>query len=171
MNYDDRGVACVECNELVEMLYANPDLDLDRFFVRDPDQYNNSVAALWASMPVLKQYNFDDGLSVKEFDDNNQSRWHMPDEYKNMDIAAWVLSQCKNDAELQRCGEELLLYQERDAFVLLQYLKFLVDTMRSNQVLWGVGRGSSVASFVLYKIGVHRINSLYYDLDPREFLK
>jgi DNA polymerase-3 subunit alpha len=95
----------------------------------------------------------------------------MPDEYRSLDIAEWILDQCSTDAELQRCGEELLLYQERDAFDLLRYMKYLVDTMRAQKVLWGVGRGSSVASFVLYKIGVHRINSMYYDLDPREFLK
>jgi DNA polymerase III alpha subunit len=56
-------------------------------------------------------------------------------------------------------------------FVLLQYLKYLVDTMRKNNVVWGVGRGSSVASFVLFIIGIHRINSLYYDLSIDEFLK
>jgi DNA polymerase III alpha subunit len=56
-------------------------------------------------------------------------------------------------------------------FVLLQYLKYLVDTMRSNNILWGVGRGSSVASFVLFLIGIHRINSLYWDLSIDEFLK
>ena len=43
--------------------------------------------------------------------------------------------------------------------------------MRKNSVLWGLGRGSSVASYVLYLLGVHRINSLYYDLDIKEFLK
>lgn len=63
------------------------------------------------------------------------------------------------------------MYQDRDAFDLLRYLKYLVDTMRANNVVWGVGRGSSVASFVLYLIGVHKINSLSYDLDPTEFLK
>jgi DNA polymerase III alpha subunit len=56
-------------------------------------------------------------------------------------------------------------------FVLLQYLKYLVDTMRKNNIIWGVGRGSSVASYVLYLIGIHRINSLYYDLSIDEFLK
>jgi DNA polymerase III alpha subunit len=68
-------------------------------------------------------------------------------------------------------GKELLLYQKRDMFVLLQYLKYLVDTMRANNIVWGVGRGSSVASFVLFLLGVHKINSLYYDLPIEEFLK
>jgi DNA polymerase III subunit alpha len=63
------------------------------------------------------------------------------------------------------------MFQERDLFNLLRYLKYLVDTMTKNRLIWGVGRGSSVASFVLYKLGVHRINSLHYELDPAEFLR
>jgi DNA polymerase-3 subunit alpha len=95
----------------------------------------------------------------------------MPAQYKQLDIAKWVLAQCNNDAELQRCGHELLLFQARNLLTLLQYLKYLVDTLRTNKIVWGVGRGSSVSSYVLYKIGVHKIDSLYYDLDPAEFLK
>jgi DNA polymerase III alpha subunit len=95
----------------------------------------------------------------------------MPEEYKDFDIAKFILDQCKDQAELQRAGEELILYQERDMFMLLRYLKYLVDTMRKHKVVWGVGRGSSVASFVLYLLGVHKINSLYYDLPIDEFLK
>lgn len=110
-------------------------------------------------------------ISVVEFDRLRQSQWYMPDEYKDLDIAEHVLELCQTQEELQRCGQELLLYQERSLFDLLRYLKYLVDMMRKNHVIWGVGRGSSVASFVLYKLGVHRINSLYYDLDPKEFLR
>ena len=68
-------------------------------------------------------------------------------------------------------GHELLLYQERGLFDLLRYLKYLVDVMKQNHVIWGVGRGSSVASYVLYLLGVHRIDSMYYDLDAEEFLR
>ena len=32
--------------------------------------------------------------------------------------------------------------------------------MRENNIVWGVGRGSPVASYVLFLIGVHRINSI-----------
>jgi DNA polymerase III alpha subunit len=120
--------------------------------------------------PKLIKYNNLD-ISVEEFDNINPSNWLMPEQYKTMDIAQYVLEQCKGEAELQRAGEELLLFQERDMFVLLRYLKYLVDTMRANNIVWGVGRGSSVASFVLFLLGVHRINSLYYDLSIDEFLK
>jgi DNA polymerase III alpha subunit len=120
--------------------------------------------------PKLIKYNNLD-ISVEEFDNINQSNWLMPEQYKTMDIAQYVLEQCKGEAELQRAGEELLLFQERDMFVLLRYLKYLVDIMRANNIVWGVGRGSSVASFVLFLLGIHRINSLYYDLSIDEFLK
>ena len=112
-----------------------------------------------------------DDVAVPEFDHVRQSHWFMPDEYKNMDIAKHVLELCSTQQQLQRAGEELLLYQAHDLFDLLRYMKYLVDVMRDNQVIWGVGRGSSVASYVLYLLGVHRIDSLYYDLDPKEFLR
>jgi DNA polymerase III alpha subunit len=122
------------------------------------------------NVPELIKYNSLD-ITVEQFDNLNQSNWLMPEKYKTMDIAQYVLEQCNGEAELQRAGEELLLFQERDMFVLLRYLKYLVDTMRENNIVWGVGRGSSVASFVLFLLGIHRINSLYYDLSIDEFLK
>jgi DNA polymerase III alpha subunit len=78
---------------------------------------------------------------------------------------------CNTTEELQRCGQELLLYQERGLFDLLRYLKYLVDVMQQNNIVWGVGRGSSVSSYVLYLLKVHKINSMYYDLDVSEFLR
>ena len=110
-------------------------------------------------------------IAVPDWDHIQQQQWHMPLQYKHHDIAAHVLDLCDTDAELQRCGEELILYQERGLMDLLRYLRYLVDVLRENRVIWGVGRGSSVASFVLYKLGVHRINSLYYELDHTEFLR
>ncbi len=113
----------------------------------------------------------DVSLSVDEYDMQNQHNWLMPEEYKQLDIAQHVIDLCETQPEIQRAGEELLMFQERNLFNLLKYLKYLVDTMKSNDVIWGVGRGSSVASYVLYLLGVHRIDSMYYDLDPGEFLR
>ena len=114
-------------------------------------------------------YNSD--ISVPDWDSMQQRNWHMPDQYRQLDIAEHVLGLCQSDAELQRCGGELLLYQERNLFDLLRYLKYLVDVLIENRLIWGVGRGSSVASYELYKLKVHRIDSLYYELDPSEFLR
>jgi len=121
-------------------------------------------------VPNFLQQHFHN-CSVPEFHAQQQQKWHMPEEYKKLDIAACVLELCNSEAELQRCGKELLLYQQRDLFDLLRYLKYLVDIMKSNNIIWGVGRGSSVSSYVLFKLGVHQIDSLFYNLDIEEFLR
>lgn len=136
-------------------------VDLERMvnIVEDPD-----LLIEWT-------FPYDSDVAVPDYDALQQRQWFMPGEYQELDIAEHVLNLCVSDAELQRCGHELMLYQERGLFDLLRYLKYLVDVMTQNRMVWGVGRGSSVASFVLYKMGVHRVDSLYYDLDPGEFLR
>ena len=132
-----------------------------------------TAAGMLEQVPLFVQYNelVMQVMSVEDFDHQNQSRWLMPDEYKQLDIAEYVLGLCESEAALQRVGEELLLYQARDLFELLKYLKFLTDLMKKNHLIWGVGRGSSVASYVLYLLKVHRVDSLHYNLDIAEFLR
>jgi DNA polymerase III alpha subunit len=131
-----------------------------------------SAAAILNDIPKFIAYNdLIEQMSTEQFDHRNQQQWFMPESYRNMDIAELVLNLCATDAQLQRCGHELMLFQERGLFDLLRYLKYLVDVMSEHKLIWGVGRGSSVASYVLFKLGVHRIDSLYYDLDPAEFLR
>lgn len=122
------------------------------------------------NIPLLLDY-VERTQTVGEFDSEMQSNWHMPQEYKDLDIVVWILDQCNTDDERQRVGQELLLYVDRNLLPMLQYLKFLVDTMRANNIVWGVGRGSSVASYVLFLIGLHKIDSIYYDLPIEEFLR
>ena len=156
-------------DQAVEMLYANPQLDISNLCLQDVTKFNDACNKLHYNT-MLKQLGELD-IDVQQFHKQNQDNWNMPDKYKNLDIAKYLLDLCKTDVELQRVGKELLLYQQRDMFKLLCFLVYLVDTMRDNDVVWGVGRGSSVASYVLYLIGVHKINSIYYDLDVDEFLR
>lgn len=170
MKYDQYGQAYTTSNELCDLLYKNPSLDISLFQVEDSIEYNRSVADLHAELDLLDSYH-NISQTVEEFDSILQRNWRMPKEYKDLDIAAYVLGLCKEEHELQRVGEELILYQERNLFDLLRYLKYLIDTLRKNNIVWGVGRGSSVASYVLFLIGVHKIDALYYQLDIEEFLK
>jgi len=156
-------------DQAVEMLYANPQLDISNLCLQDVTKFNDACNKLHYNT-MLKQLGELD-IDVQQFHKQNQDNWNMPDKYKNLDIAKYLLDLCKTDVELQRVGKELLLYQQRDMFKLLCFLVYLVDTMRDNDVVWGVGRGSSVASYVLYLIGVHKIDSIYYDLDVDEFLR
>jgi hypothetical protein len=153
----------------MHLYLANPEFNSSgKILVETDIQFDDNLEL--ANIPNLVRYVTSD-KTVEDFDSDCSNDWFMPDNYRNFDIAAYVLGLCNTDEELQRVGKELLLYQKRDMFVLLRYLKYLVDTMRANNIVWGVGRGSSVASFVLFLIGVHKINSLYYELPIEEFLK
>lgn len=160
-------------DDICDLVMSGQSLDNVDGMLVDSTVNLENLALILDNMPAFVDYNAqsDQDITQQQYDHRCQSNWYMPDQYKNMDIAEWVLAQCKTEAELQRCGKELLLFQEKNLFDVLRYLKYLVDVMNQNQLIWGVGRGSSVASFVLYKIGVHRIDSLYYDLDIKEFLK
>lgn len=168
MKTDIYGQQIFTENEVCELYLSNPDIKIQSILV-DTDITVDAELEL-NNIPSIRKY-IDPKVSMQEFDTINQTNWFIPDSYKSIDIAQFVLDQCKSEAELQRAGSELLLFQERNLFPLLRYLKYLVDVMRENNVVWGVGRGSSVASFVLFLLGVHRINSLYYDLSIEEFLK
>ena len=168
MQTDKYGQQIYNEIDLCGLMLKDPSRSIKRALVNQKIEFADILSI--QNIPNLIQY-VDPKITIEEFDLKKQARWHMPTEYSSMDIAKWVLEQCKDEAELQRAGDELLKYHERDMFVLLQYLKYLVDTMRKHNIVWGVGRGSSVSSFVLYLIGIHRINSLFYNLSIDEFLK
>jgi len=110
-------------------------------------------------------------VDQKQFDNVCQSEWFMPDEFKNLDVYSFLEQKCNNEVEVKRLDDEYKEFEKRDMINLLRYMVYLVDYMRNNNILWGVGRGSSVSSFVLYLIGVHRINPIQFNLDWREFLR
>ena len=169
MKTDTVGQIIFDDADLIDLVMQGRDLEsISRVLV--DNTVDVEAAAVWLErVPEFACWSKPPSQEV--FDIVQQSNWHMPAEYKQLDIAKHILDQCNTDAEMQRCGYELLLYQERDLFDLLRYLKYLVDVMQDNRVIWGVGRGSSVSSYVLYKLGVHRIDSMFYDLEPEEFLR
>ena len=112
-----------------------------------------------------------DNISIEDFDQALQSDWFMPLEYKDFDVEEWCLAKCTTAQQKQRVLDEIDAYNERGMIPLLQWTKHFVDTCQENGIVWGVGRGSSVASFVLFLLGVHQIDSVKYNLDWQEFLR
>lgn len=168
MKVDVYGQQIYSESELCDLYMVDPERTVKSVLVDKIVNLSDIIDT--ATVPNLILYK-ESTESIEYFDKTLQDKWFIPIEYRSLDIADYVLSLCKNEAELQRAGEELILFQERDMFPLLKYLKYLIDTMRKHNIVWGVGRGSSVASFVLFLLGVHKINSLYYDLSIDEFLK
>jgi DNA polymerase III alpha subunit len=98
--------------------------------------------------------------------------WNMPDTYRSLDIRMYISKNYTLTKEQwDRVDIELKEFQQRNLTELLQFLVYFVDTIRTNNIIYGVGRGSSIASYVLYLLKIHRIDSFKYNLDIKEFLK
>ena len=157
--------------ELVDVFRCHPDLQTRECLLIGPNRYNEAVKELYSDLELLNDFDVKPALCVDEWHTFNQNAWLMPEEYKNIDIENILYEMCKTEVEKERIALELKLYKEREAYDMLRYMKFLSDLIKKNNIIVGVGRGSSVASFVLYKLGLHNINSLEWNLDIKEFLK
>lgn len=109
--------------------------------------------------------------SFDEFHTQHADEWIFPKIYQQIDVKTWLLDKCKTQQEIDRVREEYKMFEERDLIMLLRLFIYLVSYMREKKFVWGVGRGSSVSSYILYLIGVHKVDSLKYNLDIRDYLK
>jgi len=172
MKTDSLGIPRFTNRDLIDMIYSGH-ADKVHVVLCDPsddvDKFNAAMEE--QGFDKLQKYIPLD-VDQKTFDGVCQGEWFMPQEYKELDVYSFVMNKAGDDlAELERVEEELAQFKVRGMTNLLRYMIYLVDFMRENNIVWGVGRGSSVASYVLYLIGVHRIDSIKYNLDWREFLR
>lgn len=168
MRIDNLGIPVYSAKDIFNLIYQGK-LDVLPNILAEPDDAEVKQFNLHSESVKIQQYQ-EPQLSKEEFDSLMQSNWNMPEEYKQMDIEGFLVNECPKE-NYQRLIEELQEYRERNMLDLLRWLKYFVDTCRKEGIVWGVGRGSSVASYVLYLIGVHKIDSLKYNLDWREFLR
>ena len=166
---NDFGDCVYSEDAVIDLLYADPDLDISKI-PTEAEQYNRALAELDIDLPRLPNIIERTG-TVADFDQANCVQWHMPESYAEIDVKSYLLERCGTDAERERVAAEYALFESKKFTKVLQFLIYFVDTLRANNVVWGVGRGSSVSSFCLFLIGIHKINPLLYDLDYREFLR
>ena len=152
--------------DLFDALYKGQLLSSGIFVESGIETKNLQEQADLQFWPPLDDYD----LPVKEYDATLQTDWFMPDEYKTLDIEDVIVSKCPA-GNLQRVLDELKAFKDRNMLDLLRWLKYFVDTCEKEGVVWGLGRGSSVASYVLFLLGVHSVDSVKYNLDWQEFLR
>ena len=170
MNIDEFGIVSFTEQEICDLLYQKHDLKLDNFLLSDNEKFNHSNKLLHAGYKKLKKYT-PNTVTVAEFDHENQQKWFTPDDYLNFDIETWLLDQCSTPEQTSRVLLEIDLFEKTNLLNLVKYLKYLVDIMDKNNVVWGVGRGSSTASYILYLIGLHLVDPIKYDIPIEEFFK
>lgn len=167
MKQDKFGNTIFQETDLLRLLYQNYDLkDYQHLIVEPSEEISNLESALEFNFKHFQTNN----ISVKDFDKEQISKWFMPEDYKNMDIEGYLVHVCPKQ-HYQRLIDELNEFKSRNMTDLLRWLKYFVDTCRSNNIVWGVGRGSSVASYTLFLLGVHKIDSVKYNLDWQDFLR
>lgn len=162
---DKFGNPVFQENDIFNMFYHGHAEFLDKIFVEKTPEVEKLFQGIGIQALETKPFNHQES-----FDQAHQKEWFMPDEYQTMDIEGFLVYACPKE-NYQRLIEELQEFRSRDMLNLLRWLKYFVDTSRANNITWGVGRGSSVASYVLYLIGVHKIDPIKYNLDWREFLR
>ncbi len=166
---NDHGDVIFSEEDVIDLLYTDPDFDISKLYLNDIEKYSDSLKELGIDLPTI---NTAPSRSTTEvFDKQNCDQWHMPEKYYQINVLEWLLNKCQNDEEKLRVQLEYDLFEKKNFIRVLQFLIYFIDTLRANNVVWGVGRGSSVASFCLFLIGVHKINPMLYNLDITEFLR
>lgn len=139
------------------------------------DDYNEvvkfQVAA--ANFDSTDNIEFPENLTItsEEFHKKNQESWLMPNNYLDLDLNSLLLSRCNTTEQKERVIEELDLFKKYDLEILLRFTIYLIDVFQENNIIWGIGRGSSVSSYVLFLIGIHKVDSIRYKLDIKDFLR
>ena len=159
-----------DSDDLFESIYNGYQFNsADVIFVKELTEEIKNLQAVSEtnfSLPIVEST-----ISTESLDKAWQNSWNMPHEYLSLDIEEWCLGKCTNVEQVQRVLDEIEEFKSRNMLDLLRWLKYFVDTCEKEGVIWGVGRGSSVASYVLYLIGVHSIDPIKYNLDWQEFLR
>ena len=157
-----------ETSDLISLLYTGKIDHLDHLLVSDTPEIHQLAENAMLNLSI---YSDPPPVSVNEYDNIAQQEWMMPSEYHQFDPLNYCLDLASTPTEVERIKEKYAVFEQKQMVTLLKVLKYLVDTFRQHNVVWGVGRGSSVSSYILFLLGVHKIDSIKYNLDYREFLR
>lgn len=103
--------------------------------------------------------------------------WKIPERYNEINLPAYLLKTLaakfpdpeKRIPYAKRLNEELQEIQKRNLEQIVKALIFVVDKFNELGIVYGVGRGSSCASLVLFLIGVHKVDPIKFGIPMTEF--
>ena len=163
---DPVGIPIVSESDIIELMYQEK--AYNDLFTYDHDLVASlQEATKHLSLPLTFKLNIHHFQTVDEMTDN----WCMPDQYQNLDVDLWFADKITTIEQAERVADELALYRQGNLYPLLRFLIYIVDLMREHKIVWGVGRGSSVSSYCLFLIGIHKVDSMKYNLNIKEFIK
>ena len=120
-------------------------------------------------------------IRVKDSVGDLDKSWNIPEYYMTLNLVTYFsdrLSEIQHlfdddEYEKRQCrtAVEISLYRKLNLENTLRAIIYIINTLESKEIVWGVGRGSSVSSYLLYLIGVHDVDSVLYELDIHDFLR
>lgn len=159
--FDQQGLSHMSNQGIIELAYQNK---LDNAIFEWQDSHSKQTYQNVST--YLDSWPFELNST-----DISSRHWFTPPEYININLDDYVLARCKDAQQRDRAQQELKIIHDLQAEHIFLHLIYLVNMWRAKNLVWGIGRGSSVSCFVLYAIGLNKINPLDYDLDHREFFK
>lgn len=156
--------------------------NLEGLFFKNIDPSRIAVTEV---TPDIVKYNrlAKDKITTKQEIDADQISfdWKIPPEYLNIDVRKHVADVAAKKLAMyigaplkirtDRINRELNEYAKRGLLDVLKVLIYTIDQFKENKVVWGVGRGSSCASYILFLLEVHSVDPIKYDIPLEEFFK
>ena len=151
-------------DDLMELMYQEKATTLTTHNTKLLDGYNEGCDALG----IDKKFKSSDyPLTITEA----LSKWNMPERYYDIDLEQYFAEKVYTTEQINRVITELDLFRKNEMETMLKFMIYLVDIMKEKDIVWGVGRGSSVSCYLLFLVGLHSVDSIKYNLDMKEFFK
>ncbi len=136
----------------------------------DPVLFNRRVGD---ELPDIEFWEDDGGVagpSEETYD------WNVPKKYQELDIRkllhdALLKKGLTSDEYIQRAATEVTEADKRGMFPFIRCLIYIRDRFRENDVVWGVGRGSSCACLIFFLFDINRVDPVKYEIPMEEFFK
>ena len=164
----DTGQVVAKYPLLLERIRSGREiLDLPMFYHPDAERYGRRHGQV---IEFVKETEEMEGPTSETFD------WNIPEEYKQIDVVQLIIDMLEQkglteDEYLRFLYREITLIEERQMMGFIRCLIYITDTFRQNGVVWGVGRGSSCASLVLFLLDINKVDPVRYGIPLEEFYK
>jgi DNA polymerase III alpha subunit len=123
----------------------------------------------------IEKFNLRSDIKIEKISDNIKDLnfdWNLPEKYLNIDIDNYVRSLIKDvndDRIIARVENELAEIRKRKLQNLFKCIIYIIDTFKEKNIVWGIGRGSSCASYILYILGLHCVDPIKFNIPMSEF--
>lgn len=155
----DTGISVIDDAKMAQMIFEGTDI---------PDHYRvlDSFDAQAYKLLYQEDLRLGDDEADFVFSEEIQTEDHV-------DRMISILTESprfdiKNENRLKN---ELEFFVDEQLAPFVLKLSSLVEKFKENNHVWGVGRGSSCASYVLYLIYIHDVDPTLYDIPFKEFSK